>query len=135
MRLIDFLREIDKIINKEKYTSKISVSSIIDSFTGEPLLTSATIRNITDYDYPVDIVIVEHPQGQWMDTVIYINVTAMNDFRTYCLLDSSEADRMLRSVISDLRSVSENPNIYDLVDIIREWIDEECPVKHERVVW
>ena len=135
MRLVEFARELDMVLNSDMYIVKILVSSIIDSFTGEPLVVSVAVRDITDYDNPVDVILVEHPQGQWLDTVTYINLSAFNDLRSYCVLGAENSSDMYRFILSSLRSVSPTPSFRDFVDIVREWIGEHCPLRVGKAGW
>lgn len=135
MDLVGFVRELDRILNSDVYRVKFLVSRVVDSFTGDSLVTSVAVRDVTDYDNPVDVVLVEHHQGQWFDRVTYINLSAFNDLRSYCVLGEKDSRDMYRFIISSLKSVSPEPSFRDFIDIVREWIDEHCPVKCERVEW
>ena len=94
----DFLRELDRLVNTNRYRLKIMITDTIDSFTEDVLLTTVAIRDITDYDNPVDIVIIEHWQGQWLEKTVYLNLACLNE-KMYCVLDEERAKPMFEYIL------------------------------------
>ena len=103
MPLKVFIRTLDELLNSGEYMFKFMVADIIDSFTGGPVSTVCVIRDVTDYDQPIDYVLVEHLQGQWMGRTLYVNFAGLNDYGWFCVLDDEGEAMFFSEVIRFLR--------------------------------
>jgi len=97
-----YVHVFDAMVNTDKYTVKFMVHDVVDSYTGQPVATICVVRNITDYDNPIDYVLVEHWQGQWLGTTLYVNIAWYNDYKYFCVLEYDDAEAFLKEVVSRL---------------------------------
>ena len=98
-----FISDLDSLVNADKYSFKFMIHDVIDSYTGQPVATICVVRDITDYDQPIEYVFVEHFQGQWFGTTVYINVAWRSDFTPFCVLRGIDASLFFHYVIEFIK--------------------------------
>lgn len=103
-----YVRVLDELLNTNVYLVKFMVHDVIDSYTGGPVATICVIRDITDYDQPVDYVLVEHWQGQWLGTALYVNMAWRNDYGYFCVLSYEDGEEFLKEIVSYLKQVAKS---------------------------